>query len=117
MAAEQSKTPPEPAVALELRALVQRAQGGDATALGPIRQLLDQHPEIWQHVGDLSALVERAWIGVLAADHPLAVESIKRTLAAMKAELAGDHPSRLEQLLVDQVAACWLEARYMEHLS
>src|SRR4051794_11835823 len=90
-------TPPEPPVAVELRALVQQAQGGDPTALPRIRQILDDHPEVWQHLGDLSALAERAWITVLSADHPLAVEAMKRTVQQMRADLVGEHP--LEKLL------------------
>jgi hypothetical protein len=35
----------------------------------------------------------------------------------MRTELAGDHPTRLEKLLVDQVIASWLELKYVEILS
>jgi hypothetical protein len=117
MDVEQFKSPPEPSVLGELRALVVRAQGGDATALPRIRDILDERPEVWQHLGDLSAVAERAWITVLAADNPLAVESMKRTVAEMKADLAGEQPTRLERMLVDQVLACWMEAKYLEALS
>src|SRR5947209_877821 len=111
-------TPPEPPVAVELRALVQQAQGGDPTALPRIREILDHHPEVWRHLGDLSALVERAWIAVLAADHPVAVEAMKRTVQEMMANLAGEHPTPpLEKLLVDQVVACWMELQYVQGVS
>jgi hypothetical protein len=114
MAEESLNAPAEPPISVELQTLVQRAQAGDATALPRLREILDGHPEIWQHVGDLTALTERVWITVLAADHPLAVESMKRTVAQMKAELVGDHPTRLERMLVDQVVACWMEVNYLE---
>src|SRR5262245_23218668 len=39
---------------------------------------------------------------------------MKRTVAELKAELAGDNPTRLERLLVDQVIACWMEVSYLE---
>ena len=83
-------------------------------ALPHLRKILDDHPEVWRHVGDLAALAEQAWIAVLAAGHPLAVEAMKRTVAEMRAELAGGHPTRIERLLVDQVVACWLETTYLE---
>jgi hypothetical protein len=102
---------------VELRALVQSAQGGDPSALPRIRDILDHRPEVWQHVGDLAALAEHAWIALLAADHPVAVESMKRKVAEMKAELAGDDPTRIERLLVDQVVACWMEVSYLESVS
>src|SRR5262245_32900469 len=114
MDAEPLHRPTEPPVAAELRVLVKSAQGGDRSALPRIREILDQHPEVWRHVGDLAALTERAWIAILAADHPVAVESMKRTAAELKAELAGDNPTRLERLLVDQVVACWMEVSYLE---
>ena len=112
-----STTPAEPRVSAELRVLVQSAQAGNPAALPHIRKILDDHPEVWRHVGDLATLAERAWIAVLAADHPVAVESMKRTVAAMKAELAGEHPTRIERLLVDQVVACWMEVSYLESVS
>jgi hypothetical protein len=89
MAEEPLSRPPEPAVATELRALVQRAQAGEAGVLPLLSAILDEHPEVWQHAGDLAVLVERAWITLVAGDNPLAVESLKRTVAAMKADLAG----------------------------
>jgi hypothetical protein len=109
--------PPEPAAAVELRELVRRAQAGDPAALPRIRQVLDERPEVWQHAGDLAALAERAWIAVLAADNPVAVEAMKRTLAQMKAELTGDQPTALERLLVDQIVVSWLECKYVEATS
>ena len=82
-----------------------------------IRDILDRHDDIWRHVGDLSALTESAWVAVLAADNPLAVESIKRTAAEMKAELAGENPTRLRQMLADQVVISWLEFTALENAS
>jgi hypothetical protein len=107
----------EPPAAVELHALVRRAQAGDPGALPRIREVLEDHPEVWQHVGDLAALVEQAWIAVLAADHPLAAEAMRRTVMEMKADLAGEHPTRLERMLVDQVVACFLEVKYLEGVS
>jgi hypothetical protein len=114
MDAEPLPRPTEPPLAADLRALVQAAQAGDPSALPRIREILDQRPEVWRHVGDLATLAERAWIAVLAADHPVAVESMKRTVAEMKAELAGENPTRIERLLVHQVAAYWMEVSYLE---
>src|SRR5438094_26067 len=107
-------SPAEPPVGAELDALVRRAQAGDAGALPRIREVLDRHPEVWQHLGDLSNLVERAWTAVLAAGHPLAAEAMKRAAGEMRAELAGERPGRLERMMVEQVVACWMEAKYLE---
>jgi DNA repair ATPase RecN len=107
----------EPPVAVELRNLVSQAQGGDPAALSRIRQILDDCPELWHHAGDLASFVERNWISILAAENPVAVESMKRTIAAMKEELSGEHPTRLEGMLVNQVLANWLEVQYVESIS
>ncbi len=109
--------PTDPAVGTELRVLTKQAQAGDATAVPRIRQLLEGHPEVWQHVGDLARLSEHAWIVVLTAENPVAVEALKRTITEMKAELAGEHPTRLERMLVDQVVGCWMETNYWQTLA
>ena len=102
-----------PAVAA-LRGLVEQAQAGDTTALARLRQLLDEQPEVWRHFSDLAARVEGAWLGLLAADHPLMVEALKRTAQELKTDLLGENPTQLERLLVDRVVSGWLEARYAE---
>jgi hypothetical protein len=96
---------------------VERAQKGDATVLPLIREILDAHPEIWRHYGNLSELVDQAWISVLAGNDPSVAESIRREAKEMRAELAGDTPTRLERMLVDQVMACWMETKYFEAIA
>lgn len=117
MADESSTNPAEPEILAELRELTSRAKAEDATALPRIREILNERPEIWRHVGDLSSMTERAWIAAHAAENPLAVESLKRSVAEMRAELAGEHPTRLERILVDQVIATYLEAKYLESVT
>ena len=39
---------------------------------------------------------------------------MKRTIAEMKADLAGEQPTRIGQMLTDQVVACWLETKFLE---
>jgi hypothetical protein len=117
MDAAQSTHLSEPPIAVKLRVLVQQAQAGDATALPQIRRILDDEPAIWRHVGDLSALVERAWIAVLAADNPLAAESMQRTAEEMKKDLTGENPTRMERMVVDQILACWMQLKYAETVS
>jgi hypothetical protein len=104
----------EPGVAAELKDLVRRAQGGDTSALPRMREIIDAHPEIWQFVGDVAGLAERAWIATLAANSALAVESLKHKLAEMKANLAGEHPTELEKMLVGQIISCWMEMQWLQ---
>jgi hypothetical protein len=117
MAEKLSQKPGEPPVAAELRALVEQAQRGDTAALPRIQKILDDYPDLWRHCGDLAALVERAWIDVIARDNAVVAESINRSLAEMKRDLAGEHSTRLEKMAAEQVVALWLEVKYTEGLS
>lgn len=107
-----STPPPEPEWVTELQDLVRRAQKGDVSALSRLRRFLDGRPEIWKQVGNLTALVETAWITAIANENALAAESIRRGAAEMRAEIGGANPGRLETLLVDHVMECWLQLQY-----
>lgn len=111
---ETVTTLPQPTAATELKGLVERAKSGDVTALPRLRELLDQHPEVWQHVGDLERIVVRSWADLLAGDNPLALEAIKRQAEQLRAELEGKSPTPLEKLLVGQVISCWLEMSHAQ---
>lgn len=91
-----------------LRDLLKRANGGDKRAAATLRTWLEANPAVYERAGDLIAHAEQAWISLVGGGGWLATESIRRSLAALKTELAGEHPTRLESLLVDQVALCWL---------
>ena len=43
-------------------------------------------------------------------------EIIERKLAALRAELAGPHPTPLEILIVERIAACWLHMHHADML-
>jgi hypothetical protein len=51
---------------------------------------------------------------VISAGNPLVIEATIRTVKEMKADLAGDQPTCLERLMVDQVVANWMEVKYLE---
>ena len=104
----------EPAVAAELRRLVQQAKAGDVTVLPRLRQFLDQHPAIWETVGDLERVVVRAWAELLGGDDPLSTEAVRRKAESLRAELEGDNPTPLERLLAGQVVSGWLEMSHAQ---
>jgi hypothetical protein len=108
----KTETPAE--VVARLKALAAKANGGDGQALADLRRMLDERPGIWQHLGNLTALAERAWIAAAVGTDPLTVESLKRQVAQMKADLGGPHPTPSERLLVDQVVVSWLAMQQAE---
>ena len=107
--------PPEPPPATnDLAGLLDRARRGDAEALPALRAFLDDSPEVWRQAGDLAAHAQRAWVELAAGPDVLAREALGRALAALKAELAGPAPSPLERLLVERIAATWLQVHYAD---
>src|SRR5262245_51764440 len=107
-------TAPEPAVVAELRTLVQKAKAGDVSVLPRMRAILDDHPEVWQAVGDLERVVVRSWAELLGGDDPLSVEAVRRKAERLRAELEGDNPTPLERLLAGPVVAGWLEMSHAQ---
>ena len=112
--ADKCSSPIEPTTAVELHALVEKAQRGDAEALPRIRQILDENPSIWKNLGDVGGVAEKAWIGVLAETNPAVVESVTRRLAEMRSDLSGENPSAIEKAIVDQIVITWLQVRALE---
>jgi hypothetical protein len=105
----------DPEALAQLHELLQRAEGGDPTVLGELRQALDAHPELWPRYGDLGLQVEAAWLALLAGPNLVLREAVQRQVEALKAGLRGaGSVTLLEQLLVQQVAACWLQTQYAD---
>jgi len=111
---EPPTTALEPPVVAELRALVEKAGAGDVAVLPRMRGLLDNHPEIWERIGDLERVVVRAWTELLAGDDPLSREAVRRKAESLRAELEGDAPTPLERLLVGQVVSTWMELSHAQ---
>jgi hypothetical protein len=101
----------------ELTQLLQRAQQGDPAVLPELREALDADARLWGHYGDLGLQAEATLIRVAAGSNLLLAESLMRKLHALKEELGGESPSPLERLLVQRVAATWLQASYYDGLT
>ena len=99
---------------VELSRLATAANSGDRVALARLRHVLDSHDVVWRHIADLATRVETMLIEQASGGDQLLGESLRRKLAAMKSELAGDEPTPLEQLLVDRIAATWLHVQIAE---
>lgn len=101
----------------KLRQLVARAKHGDEQAIVGIRRILDEHPQIWQSVGDLASHCEMLLINVIADGNEMVAESLKREIARLKAELTEGEPSPLEKLTLQRVVAAWLHAQHVDRLT
>src|SRR4051794_11419508 len=98
----------------EIRALLERARGGDPATLDDLRGALDRHPEIWRAYGDLALHARDAWVGLIAGPDLALRESLGRQVEAMRADLSGADPTPLEALLVDRIVACWLQVNHAD---
>jgi hypothetical protein len=105
---------PRPPGEEEIRSLLERARGGDASELAALRQALDRHPAIWQAFGDLAAHARDAWINLIGGVDVALKESLGRQIEALKSDLAGPDPSPLETLLIERIVACWLQMGYAD---
>ena len=108
--------PPAPKIVDEIKAVVGRAKRGDATALPRLRELLTEHPALWQHYGDLSKQAEAAWADSTAGPDLHLRECLLRRAEALREELGGPTPSPVERLLVERVVACWMQMAYFDAL-
>jgi hypothetical protein len=98
----------------EIRCLLERARAGDPAELEALGQAMDRHPRIWQEYGDLAGHAQDAWIDLIAGMDLALKESLGRQVEAMTAELGGPDPTPLEVLLVERIAACWLQVSYAD---
>jgi hypothetical protein len=99
---------------LRLQSLVQRAQQGDRSALPELKAALDEDATLWQRHGDLAYHAQTAWLDLVGGADLLLRECVERKLAELRAELAGPAPTKLEGLLVERVAACWLQLHFAD---
>jgi hypothetical protein len=94
----------------ELRQLLKRAQGGDASTLPALRKVLES-PVTVELFGNLAEQAERSFIDAAAGKNLVLKEALTRKLQLLREELAGPNPSPVERLLVERVVACWLQVQ------
>jgi hypothetical protein len=99
-------TPSYPA---ELRALLERAGSGDATALPAVRQAFASHPELVTFLGDLASRARESLLDLIAGTDLASKEAVAQRAAALRDELIGEEESPLIRLLAERVGFCWIE--------
>jgi len=100
-----------------LNELVKKADKGNIEGLPEIRKILKESPELAWRIMDYGKLAEWHFVERLTQDKDLgSKELLKRQLAAMREEIAGENPSPLERLLAERVVATWLQIQLFEGL-
>lgn len=93
----------------EFDQLCSEANKGNESAIQQLRQFMDDHPSVWQRMSDLALVVETTLIARLVGPDFAKQESLRRRVAAMKAELLGPDPPLALRLAAAPVMASWLE--------
>lgn len=108
------ETPPAPDVLAEIRTVVGRAKEGDVSVLPRLRELLENHPTLWRHYGNLAAQSEAAWASLVSGQDLHLRECLLRQAEALRQEIGGMSPSPVERLAVERVVACWMQMAYFD---
>lgn len=110
MATKDLALPPDSLrhAAVQVNTLLPAANAGDQNAITELRQVLDQHPELWNSIGDLGKQAELALVEAAVGNSTFAKTAVLRKLDNLRAELLADSTSPIERLLADRVAVTWL---------
>lgn len=99
----------------EIVDIVGRAQQGDATALGPLRELLKEMPYLVDALqGNLVSLIESRYAEKLGSKNLAFMEALKRKVQTIRDDLEGPEPTPIEKMLIDRIAVCWLHLQHAE---
>jgi hypothetical protein len=101
----------------EIRAVLERAARGDASALPEARAILDRYPVLAEHYGDLGRQAQAAWLDLVAGPDLLLREALERRLESLRRELTGPAAGAVERLLVARVLACTVQTEYADALA
>jgi len=100
-----------------LEELVEKAGKGDKNALPEIRKILKESPDLAWQLRDISRVAEWHFIERMTKEEDFGSKMLlKRQLAAMREEIAGDNPSPLERLLAERIVLTWLQIQLFEDL-
>jgi hypothetical protein len=96
--------------------LTERVEEGEEGAMPALRGFLDENPDLVRRLGDVARAAENVLLGELTnnGEHPITEVVMRRQLAAMREEIAGEDPSPLEKLLTERVVATWIEVQIFD---
>jgi hypothetical protein len=93
---------------------LKRADSGDKSVLPTLRKLLESPESVEMLGGDLAARAQKALVAHICGRSLASREAVLRKLALLREELAGPSPTPIERLIVERIAACWLQLHQFE---
>jgi hypothetical protein len=109
---KQDKMPTQEA----FKAVVDRANTGDAEALKELRQLLHDNATIWQQLGDLPKFARESMLTAIAGKNQATRESVRLAADSIFGELTTESCSPIVRLGADRVVSCWLVCHFVDML-
>ncbi len=100
--------------AKEITDLVARAENGDASTLGEIRELLARPSAADALGGDLAHQAIRTLVEKMFGQNLLAKEAVLRKLEQLRTELTQENSTGIEKLLIERIVASWLHLHHLE---
>ncbi len=101
----------------ELRALSERAEGGDKAARRELRRAVrESAPEVVARCSDIARTYRRFLAKTASGKDPLVEEAFVRRAELLAAEVAGENASPLEVLLAERIASLWALTELQEAL-
>ena len=109
---KQDKMPTQEA----FKAVVDRANAGDAEALKELRQLLHDNAAIWQQLGDLPKFARESMLTAIAGKDHATRESVRLAADSLFGELTTESCSPIVRLGAERAVSCWLECHFVDML-
>ena len=101
----------------ELRALSEKAEGGDTQARRELRKAVkDSAPEVIARCSDIARTYRGFLAKTASGNDPLTGEVFVRRAELLAAEVAGENPTPLEVLLAERIASLWALTELQEAL-
>ncbi len=99
---------------IQLEMLNARANSREPGALKELKAFIEQHPEVWESIGDLSAASRIASITRLAGADSALREAVTRNLDCWMEELIGSNPTPIERAIREAAVSAKLAMIYAE---
>ncbi len=92
--------------------LTRWAGRGDQDAAEELKEIIRNHRDIWDPVGDLTKHAEESLIKMIAQENLVLSESLRVKIEDLRKSLRGESEDETERLLADHIVVTWLEMQF-----
>lgn len=106
------KTPDD--VVGRVRALLLARQNGDVSGESELFSLLDEHPVLWQQLGNLTEHAVESWLSLIAGQNLVLRQAVRHRMNHLRAAVGNERLDPVAQLALDRVLVTWLQVAYAD---